>query len=114
MTTFNNGLQLISKHKGATAAIVGGSAIAIGAGTALALARVKKRSKKGKRTSKRKTRRNGKQRQPHTAGKRRDRSHKRIRYTKKNQPYIIQANGRAKFISKKSARVSRRRRGGRY
>jgi len=55
-----------------------------------------------------------KQRKPHTAGKRTDTSKRRIRYTKNNQPYIILANGRARFISKKSASSSRKRSGGRY
>lgn len=55
-----------------------------------------------------------KQRQPHTAGKRRDTSHRRIRYTRNNQPYIIQADGKARFISKKSAKTSHKRKGGKY
>ena len=54
------------------------------------------------------------QRQPHTAGRRRDSSHRRIRYTKNNQPYIILSSGKARFISKKSVSSSRKRRGGRY
>jgi len=55
-----------------------------------------------------------KQRKPHTAGKRKDTSHRRIRYTKNNQPYIIQSNGRARFISKRSVSSSRKRKGGKY
>lgn len=55
-----------------------------------------------------------KQKQPYTAGKRRDTSHRRIRYTKHNQPYIIQADGRARFISKKSTKTSKKRKGGKY
>jgi hypothetical protein len=55
-----------------------------------------------------------KQKQPRTAGKRKDTSHRRIRYTKNNQPYIILSNGRARFISKKSAKSSRTRKGGKY
>ena len=51
---------------------------------------------------------------PHTAGKRKDRSHRRIRHTKNGQPYIILESGKARFISKKSARNSRKRSGGRY
>ena len=51
---------------------------------------------------------------PHTAGKRKDTSHKRIRYTKKGQPYIILKSGKARFIKKKSARMSHKRKGGRY
>jgi len=51
---------------------------------------------------------------PHTAGKRKDKSHKRIRQTKNGQPYIILASGKAKFISRASARRSRKTSGGRY
>jgi hypothetical protein len=53
-------------------------------------------------------------RTPHTAGKRRDTSQRRIRYTKTHQPYIILASGKARFISKKSAKSSYKRKGGRY
>lgn len=49
-----------------------------------------------------------------TAGKRRDTSRKRIRMTKHGQPYIILANGRARFIKKSSAKRSRKLKGGRY
>ena len=55
-----------------------------------------------------------KQKQPRTAGKRRDTSHRRIRYTKNNQPYIILANGKARFISKRSVSSSKKRKGGKY
>jgi hypothetical protein len=51
---------------------------------------------------------------PNTVGKRRDTSHRRIRYTSRGQPYIIGAHGKAKFISKKSAKTSHKRSGGRY
>lgn len=50
---------------------------------------------------------------PHTAGKRKDRSTRRIRYTKKGQPYVILRSGKARFISNKSARSSHKRKGGR-
>ena len=53
-------------------------------------------------------------RTPRTAGKRRDTSHRRIRYTKRGQPYVIGAHGKAKFISRKSAKSSYKRKGGRY
>lgn len=74
-------------------------------------------------TSKRRKKRNGykathKRRRnrytPHTAGKRKDTSHRRIRYTKNGQPYVIMASGKARFIKKKGARTSHRRKGGRY
>lgn len=51
---------------------------------------------------------------PHTAGRGKDRSHKRIRYTKNGQPYIIMASGKARFIKKAGARRSHKRKGGRY
>jgi len=55
-----------------------------------------------------------KQRKPYTAGKRRDTSHRRIRYTKNNQPYIILASGKARFIKRSSVRNRRNRKGGTY
>lgn len=113
MAALNNGLQLVSKHKGAVAAGLGLAAGSTIGGAALYAYSRKKRSKKNKRSSSRKAR-YSKQRQPHTAGKRKDTSRRRIRFTKNNQPYIILASGKAKFISKKSARSSRKRKGGRY
>jgi ribulose kinase len=112
-----------------TGAIVGG--VAVGAVTAIKK-RKKAKSKTSKKNIKRKSKRKlkfgskayrkkylgkhrrHKQKQPHTAGKRRDTSHKRIRYTKNNQPYIILSNGRARFIKKSSAKSSKKRKGGRY
>lgn len=98
---------------------VGGAAL----GTALgyyAASRRNKKKRKSKRKLKNKARRKrnrmyrAKQRQPYTAGKRKDRSHRRIRFTKNNQPYVIMANGRARFISKRSLSSSRKRKGGKY
>jgi hypothetical protein len=130
-----SGLDFIKQHPIATG--IGVGSLAIG-GAALAVAATRKRKKKTKKsrkknsvryrsgTKKRKLKfgskayrkkylsKRSKQRKPHTAGKRKDTSHKRIRYTKNNQPYIILANGKARFISKKSAGVSRKRKGGRY
>jgi len=54
------------------------------------------------------------QKQPHTAGKGKDTSHRRIRFTKHNQPYIILPNGRAKFIKKSSVGRRRKLKGGSY
>lgn len=46
---------------------------------------------------------------PYTAGARKDRSRTRVRYTKNGQPYTLQGKGgRAKFISKRSAKARRR------
>jgi hypothetical protein len=72
----------------------------------------KKRRVKAKRKSS--YRKRGKQKKPYTAKKRKDTSHRRIRYTKNNQPYVIMASGKARFISKKSVRSSRKRKGGKY
>lgn len=76
--------------------------------------RRKKRSSMRRSVRKRNTRRRYKQKKPYTAGKRKDTSHRRIRYTKNNQPYVIMASGKARFISKKSVRSARKRKGGRY
>jgi len=76
-----------------------------------------KRNKRKKQNSRKKHKAHkvkGRRYTPHTAGKRKDRSHRRIRYTSKGQPYIIQGNGRARFISMKSASSSHKRKGGKY
>jgi len=108
--------DFISTNK--TGVIVTGSALALGTGAALyATSRKRKSKSKSKsrkrvhRSTKRKSR---KQKKPYTAGKRKDRSHRRIRYTKNNQPYVILASGKARFISKRSVSLSRKRKGGRY
>lgn len=105
------------------AAAIGGAVVGAGTGALVTASlsksgiRRKKRKTKSKVSRKRhykSKRRRRKQRQPHTAGKRKDTSHRRIRYTKNNQPYVIMGNGRARFISKSSARRSRKLKGGRY
>jgi membrane protein YqaA with SNARE-associated domain len=116
------------------AAIGAIAGIAIGGATGYVISRgvskskAKKRKKASKkRSGKRKLKfgskayrkrylshRRRKQKQPHTAGKRKDTSHRRIRYTKNNQPYIIMPNGKARFISKRSVSSSRKRKGGKY
>lgn len=72
----------------------------------------RKRTTKKRKSSKKKTKRG--RRTPRTAGKGKDRSTKRIRYTKKGQPYVITRSGKAKFIKKSSAKRSHKQKGGRY
>jgi len=67
----------------------------------------RKRNNSYRKTSRR-------QKKPYTAGKRKDTSRRRIRNTKNNQPYVILASGKARFISKKSVSNSRKRKGGKY
>lgn len=99
--------------------VVAGSLTAGAVLGAVALTR-KKRKKSSKRkysrkkSSRSRSRRRRTRRTPRTAGKRKDRSHKRIRYTKNGQPYVIMASGKARFISKRGAKISRKRKGGRY
>jgi hypothetical protein len=110
---------------------IGAGALAVGTGAGLAIgstlgggSKSRKKTTKKKKSSKRRLTplqkrrkkiiaRKGRQ-TPYTARGGRDRSTRRIRYTKNSQPYIILKSGKAKFISKKSARASRRRKGGRY
>jgi len=119
----NRVLGYVSANR-AKAIVLGSGALALGGG-AVALGRSylsnrKAKRKKTKKSRKRKTakrtskRTKKKKYYPHTAGKGKDRSSKRIRFTKKGQPYIIQANGRARFIKKSSAKNSRKRKGGKY
>lgn len=100
-------------------AAVGGVALGVG-GSAIVGAIVKRKTKRRKSKSSRKRSRSPKRRKTRrtkyarTAGKRKDTSKKRIRMTKNGQPYVILASGKARFISKRSAKLSRKRKGGRY
>jgi hypothetical protein len=120
--------QFIKDNIGTIGAGVGGLAVgsALGVATGLKMARARRKTTRKRKTrkshpatrKKRKTRRIQHKRRvrrtPRTAGKRKDTSHKRIRHTKKGQPYIILASGKARFIKKSSARQSRKRKGGKY
>lgn len=110
--------QLASTPIGSGAlGVLGGGALV---GTAIAgISKIKKKRRTSKRSKKaRSKRRTSKKRKgrytPRTAGKGKDRSTRRIRHTKTGQPYIILRSGKARFISKRSAKSSRRRKGGRY
>lgn len=106
--------------------IIGGTALGAGliGGAIYVLSKRKTTKKTNKRKSKSRTKskssksrtnyKKSKQRKPYTAGKRKDTSRRRIRFTKNNQPYVIMANGRARFIKKSSVRNARKRAGGRY
>jgi len=101
--------------------IASGAGLIVG-GTAYALSKRRKsksrnkvKNRKSKNTGNtRRKKRTVKQKKPYTAGKRRDTSRRRIRYTSNNQPYIILASGKARFIKKKSVSLSRKRKGGKY
>jgi hypothetical protein len=103
--------------------ITGVSLVAAGTGLGVAGSKLysvakkkKSKSKSSKSKRKRKSYRHSKKGRstPRTAGKGKDRSTKRIRYTKNRQPYIILKSGKARFIKKSSARQSHKRKGGRY
>lgn len=77
----------------------------------------KKRTTKKRKTSvtkRGKTSKKTKQRRPYTAGKGKDTSTRRIRFTKNNQPYVILKSGKARFIKKSSVARMRKRKGGKY
>jgi hypothetical protein len=97
----------------ATAAVVGTVAtVAAISGSKKKPSKSKSKSKKRRASSKKSRKKSYKY--ARTAGKGKDRSTRRIRMTKNGQPYVIMASGKARFISKKSARLSRKRKGGRY
>lgn len=115
--------EFVRKNPVTSAATVGGGILAGGTIIQIAKSRSKKSStskKKSKSASKkskpkrRSTSKKRKQKQPYTAGKGKDTSTRRIRYTKNNQPYIILKSGKARFIKKSSVRQSRKRKGGKY
>jgi len=112
-------IDVVQKNPVAVTAGLAGAAVA--GGTAVALFRRRGKKKRKNRHPRRGTRRRSnksvrrrRRRTPYTAGKRRDTSTKRIRYTKRGQPYIILRNGRARFIKSHSARLSHKKKGGRY
>jgi len=118
-----DGLTGFIKANPVTSATVGiATAAAVTGGTIAAVKTVKRRKKRAKKSKPRRSRkRRGSRRRrhkrrytPYTAGKGKDTSTRRIRYTKRGQPYVILRSGKARFISSKSAKLSRRRKGGRY
>lgn len=116
----NNLISVAKENPVATAVGAAGAGVVLGVGTAAVVGAVKQRkAKRRKSRNSRKRNSSSKRRKKRykyarTAGKRKDTSRKRIRMTKTGQPYVILANGRARFIKKSSARSSRRRKGGRY
>ncbi len=134
-----NVTNLIGENPLAAVGVAAGTGAVLGAGTAVAITGIaKKKKKSSKKKIKKSKKRSTKKRKsklkfgsrayrkkyltskrkrrssPRTAGKGRDKSSKRIRYTKKGQPYIIMHNGRARFIKKSGARRSHKLKGGRY
>lgn len=116
----NTAVGVLKENPITTAIGIGVSGVAIGVGGAALVGAIKKKRKYKHKNSRkksynsRKSRRSTKSKYARTAGKRKDTSHRRIRMTKNGQPYIIMASGKARFISKSSARMSRRRKGGKY
>lgn len=110
----NDALGFITENKSVltvgTGALVAGGLVGAGA---VALSN-KRKARKRKSRAKTKRKRNSSYKKRKSKKHTKRTSHKRIRYTKKGQPYIIKANGRAQFIKKKSAKLSRKRKGGRY
>lgn len=111
------------RHATGVAVASGITGLGLGAAGGALLAKSSSRKKSGKRKARSSKssrsrspvrRRKRTRRTPHTAGKRKDRSRKRIRYTKNGQPYVLLASGKARFISKRGAKMSRKRKGGRY
>lgn len=95
-------------------AAIGAGATGLIAGAKAIRKRRKKKSKTRKKKAPTRRRKASKKRKTKRTTNRtkRSRSSKRIRKTKNGQPYIILPNGRAKFISKKSARIRKKRKGG--
>jgi hypothetical protein len=109
-----------AKIIGAVAAGVGVIGLGLGLGMVAHKRRAKTNARTKRRTAAKRVRsrsyahKKGRRYTPHTAGKRRDTSKRRIRYTKNGQPYIILRSGKARFISMRSAKSSHKRPGGRY
>lgn len=101
----------------ATGVVIGASSVGIinlirGKGkTTTRKASTKKRTSSPKRKTTRKSTRKSKSSGKKTSNRS---STKKIYTTKNGQPYIKNAKGQAKFISKKSAKLRRKRKGGYY
>ena len=98
-------------------AIVGGAVTGTVVGAVRSRKKKTRSSSRAKRSSRKVSTKRRKKRSPkyaRTAGKKKDRSTRRIRMTKNGQPYVILKSGKARFIKKSSARSSRKRKGGRY
>jgi hypothetical protein len=120
--------EFVRKNPATSAATVAGGVVA--GVTAIQIVRkaskkspkAKKKSRKARKTKPRTRRKVSKkkksgarrQRKPYTAGKGRDTSTRRIRFTKNNQPYVILKSGKARFIKKASVARMRKRKGGKY
>lgn len=113
-------LNVIKSNPVGSSLAVGGLALGAGGAVALAVKSKRKKSSKRKNSRKKTSSRRGKRKKgrrrytPHTAGKGKDRSRKRIRYTKNGQPYVLGRNGKARFIKRSSAKRSHSKKGGRY
>jgi len=94
--------------------LVAGAAIGATASSLLRKRKSKSRRRRTSRPIRRKRATGTRKRKRPTASRKRTVSTKRIHYTKTGQPYIKLRSGKARFIKKKSARTSRKRKGGRY
>lgn len=119
MSLLDDAKAFIGQYGGYLAA--GGAGVAagsvLGAATASALSSSgprKRRKSNSKARKKNRSKSKRVRRTPRTAGKGKDTSTRRIRYTKNGQPYVIMRSGKAKFIKKTGARRSHRTAGGRY
>jgi Flp pilus assembly protein TadB len=115
-TTLQNGLDFVDQHRVAVGAGLGAATIGgLGVATAAYLVS-KKRAKSRKKSSShsRSTKRSRSKKSSSKSKHHKYTSHRRIHRTKTGQPYIILASGKARFISKKSARLDRKRKGGKY
>ncbi len=113
-------IDVIRNHPSFTAGLGGG---VVGAGAVAIAGAVRRRPKKApkkRKTAKRRktTTTTRRKRKTTTSFKKRrakafrNASSKKIRFTKKGQPFIILKSGKARFIKKKSARIRKLRKGG--
>lgn len=107
-----NAGEFVRKNPVTSSASVAGGLLATG--TIIQIARKRRKAAPSRKKAKRKTvkRKSSSRRKTSKKKSTRKLSRKKIRMTKNGQPYIILANGRARFISKKSAKLRRSRKGG--
>jgi len=105
------GVAFVKDNPILSAGAVTGVAAVAGIATVASVRSRKRKSKKRRSSNVRKRNRSGSRKS--RSYKKRP-STKKIRINKRGQPFVVMANGQHRFISKKSARLSRKRKGGRY
>jgi len=112
------GVQDAIRNHPALGGLVTGAVLGAGGAAIVNVVRSKRRKKtsssivKSRRKTTKKSKKTKTRKKTTSGRKKSKKGSKKIFKTKNGQPYILKPNGQAKFISKKSARIRRKRKGG--